>query len=587
MNAFRSAITYFDYEVSGDDGEGDTKSCTVLVYDCMKAKFDELFDWLNDPTNRKIFEDIAKLKADEIDEKLAEWADEIDEKFFGKRDELLGYSKENIRDILRFYVQSECKFLPPFVEFEKRTEYDLSPLVQQIADKNFIETMKIIENEWNTNDKWKQLFGEQNKMAFISSITAEVAKKAGLLKKPTNELTDEEIKTAENVPLDVLVVRHPEIYEKIRDAVYEKFSDETDYFDEQKSNRSKYRLDFEIEYKTPLSSGGKTSPDNLKLVYKGSSLSNLAYKNMPLSEIKQKDSVLYKKICDAVYRNYQLRDGKYFDGQTPSKRSDDKDDFEIDYIKPLDKGGKTTLENLHLVHKDFSVPVSTTPNIPSTKSNGVPIPDTNLTWQLDDNTGTLTISGNGDMLHLKWNTKNSWKDKNDLIKKVIIESGVTSIGDLSFDGCNFSRYKNLKKIEIADGVRKIGFRAFEYYDSYSCLKNVELPDSVTEIAKEAFFYCKSLNEINLPVNLVTIGERAFRGCFSLTKIIFNSNLMQIGDEAFSACPYLETVTLPQSLQNIGKEIFEGCKNLQVINYPRSLKDAYKLGNGNSAKLIPY
>ncbi|MBQ7629831.1 MAG: leucine-rich repeat protein, partial [Selenomonadaceae bacterium] len=356
---------------------------------------------------------------------------------------------------------------------------------------------------------------------------------------------------------DVLVVRHPEIYEKIRDAVYEKFSDETDYFDEQKSNRSKYRLDFEIEYKTPLSSGGKTSPDNLKLVYKGSSLSNLAYKNMPLSEIKQKDSVLYKKICDAVYRNYQIRDGKYFDGQTPSKRSDDKDDFEIDYIKPLDKGGKTTLENLHLVHKDFSAPVSTTTNIPSTKSNGVPIPDTNLTWQLDDNTGTLTISGNGNMKDFPPNSFVIAHDKRDLIKKVIIEEGVTSIGG----------------------------RAFEY--CYS-LQSVEFSKSVTEIAKEAFFYCKSLTKINLPVNLVTIGERAFRGCYRLEKVTFNSNLRQIDDEAFSACPYLEPVTLPQSLQKIGKEIFEGCNRLQEINYPRSLKDAEKLlGEGNNAKLIPY
>ena len=53
--------------------------------------------------------------------------------------------------------------------------------------------------------------------------------KAGLLNKPTNEWTNEEIKIAENVPLDVFVVRHPEIYEKIRDAVYKNFQD-TDGF---------------------------------------------------------------------------------------------------------------------------------------------------------------------------------------------------------------------------------------------------------------------------------------------------------------------------------------------------------------------
>ena len=529
---------YFDYEVSGDDREGEVKTCTVLVYDCMKAKFDELFDWLKNRADKKFF-DIGIDAA----------ADEIDEKFFGVREELLAYDKENICDILRFYVQNDCNLLPQFVEFDKRAEYDLSPLVQQVADKDFIETMKIIENAWSTDDKWKQLFGENNQTAFINAVMAEIAKKAGIIEKPTNELTDEEIKTAENVQLDVLVVRHPEIYEKIRDAVYEKFSDETDYFDEQKSNRSKYRLDFEIEYKTTLSSGGKTSPDNLKLVYKGSSLSNLAYKNMPLSEIKQKDSVLYKKICDAVYRNYQLRDGKYFDGQTSSKRSDDKNDFEIDYIKPLDKGGTTKTDNLHLVYKG-SVTTTTTTSPP------VLIPDTNLTWQLDDNTGTLTISGNGNMKDFPPNAFIIARGKRDLIKKVIIEEGVTSIGS----------------------------RAFEY--CYS-LQSVEFSKSVTEIAKEAFFYCKNLEEINLPINLITIGERAFRGCYYLEKVNFQSNVQQIGDEAFSACPWLDNITLPQSLQKIGNNVFDGCKNLKEIKYPRGLKDAYKLSNGNSANLIPY
>ena len=188
-------------------------------------------------------------------------------------------------------MKNDVKLLPQFVEFKNRSEYDVGTLAKHIIDAQLsrVEEMKYINDEWNKADgKWKKFFGEQNQMAFLQSINAEIAIKSGQLKELTNTLTNEEIKTAENVPLDVLVVRHNEIYEKIRDSVYEKFSDANGYFDQQ-GNRSKYRLDFEIDYKTPLSAGGKTEVDNLQLVYIGSStaLKKSVWQNMSLSDIEK------------------------------------------------------------------------------------------------------------------------------------------------------------------------------------------------------------------------------------------------------------------------------------------------------------
>ena len=287
---------YFEYDVIGDEGGNGTKTCNVMVYDCMKSKFDELIDWLNNHPDKKIFA---------VDSMVEAMADEIDEKFFGKREELLGYDKENIRDILRFYSQNENDS-PKFIEFAKRAEYDVSALAQHVADATYIE------DEWNRPDgKWKEFFGEQNKMAFITAITAEVAKSAGLLKKPTNALTAEEIQTAEKMPLDVLVTRHPDIYEKIRDTVYESARENGEYVDSQSGRRSKSRLDFEIGYKTPLNAGGKTDPANLRLVYMGASqyLPNTTWEDMPLSVIEHRDPARYKRICNAVYGYYQFRNG--------------------------------------------------------------------------------------------------------------------------------------------------------------------------------------------------------------------------------------------------------------------------------------
>ena len=81
-------------------------------------------------------------------------------------------------------------------------------------------------------------------------------------------------------------------------------------------------------------------------------------------------------------------------------------------------------------------------------------------WNLGDD-GILTISGTGDM----WD----WSDYNDLtpwyevkqqINSIIIESGVTSIGDYAFSNCG-----SLEAVTIKDGVTSVGDYAF--YNCYS------------------------------------------------------------------------------------------------------------------------
>ena len=75
----------------------------------------------------------------------------------------------------------------------------------------------------------------------------------------------------------------------------------------------------------------------------------------------------------------------------------------------------------------------------------------NVTWSLDQSTGVLTISGTGDMYNYQvadtdWNpyeydlstytysTNAPWWNYRNQIKSVIIEDGVTSIGDNAFSG---------------------------------------------------------------------------------------------------------------------------------------------------------
>lgn len=60
---------------------------------------------------------------------------------------------------------------------------------------------------------------------------------------------------------------------------------------------------------------------------------------------------------------------------------------------------------------------------------------TNLTWTLDSE-GTLTISGRGEMAAYASAAKQPWYSDRSSLKTLVIESGVTSIGNYAFSGCS-------------------------------------------------------------------------------------------------------------------------------------------------------
>ncbi|MBO4692973.1 MAG: leucine-rich repeat protein [Clostridia bacterium] len=109
----------------------------------------------------------------------------------------------------------------------------------------------------------------------------------------------------------------------------------------------------------------------------------------------------------------------------------------------------------------------------------------NLQWNIDTK-GTLRIFGEGDMEDYLNNSAIGtapWLKYYSLIKKIIVEEGVTGIGDYSFYCC-------------------LGWNVTE----------VSLPNSLERIGKIAFYGCLKSGEIVIPKNVKQIGERAFKFC---------------------------------------------------------------------------
>ena len=179
----------------------------------------------------------------------------------------------------------------------------------------------------------------------------------------------------------------------------------------------------------------------------------------------------------------------------------------------------------------------------------------NVTWTLDGN-GTLTISGMGDM------DNDVYFYRKGNIKTVIIEPGVTSIGDGAFFNCT-----GLTSVTIPDSVTRIGYSAFE---GCTGLTSVTIPDSVTSIGDSAFFYCTGLTSVTISDSVTSIGRAAFSVCAGLTSVTIGNSVTSIGVSAFAGCEGLTSVTIPDSVTSIGGGAFRGCTGLTSVTIPDSV-----------------
>ncbi len=151
----------------------------------------------------------------------------------------------------------------------------------------------------------------------------------------------------------------------------------------------------------------------------------------------------------------------------------------------------------------------------------------NVTWTLSLSNGTLTISGTGAMADYSSYTDVPWYDYRSSIKSIVINDGVTSIGDYAFYDCS-----SLTSVTIPNSVTSIGEQAF--CECYS-LTSITIPNSVTSIGNYAFYGCSSLTSITIPNSVTSIGNYAFKGCARLGKISLGKGLETIGTNAFAEC----------------------------------------------------
>ena len=165
----------------------------------------------------------------------------------------------------------------------------------------------------------------------------------------------------------------------------------------------------------------------------------------------------------------------------------------------------------------------------------------NLTWTLDC-AGTLTISGSGEMdtdlvFDDVWNGKEyedgitvspPWYDYRKSITQLILEEGVTTVGDYAFTECTA-----LTSVTLPKGVTTIGTRAFR---ECSALEEIILSPGLAEIKGEAFEGCQ-ISSLYLPDGVTSIQSRAFVNQF-IAVLRLPASLAYMGNHAITGVGHI-------------------------------------------------
>ena len=162
-----------------------------------------------------------------------------------------------------------------------------------------------------------------------------------------------------------------------------------------------------------------------------------------------------------------------------------------------------------------------------------------------------------------------WTDAERNAASLVIEEGVTSIGEGAFEG-----FSQLRSVTIPSTVTSIGARAFSgctgvldlVFSSDSCTVGedafdglgmmatgvyVAFTDNVTEIPAD-LFRCGSgtnIRSVTFEGDVETIGDYAFYRCTGIDGV--PDTVKHIGRMSFYACPDIRNLVLPEGLESIG------------------------------------
>lgn len=247
-----------------------------------------------------------------------------------------------------------------------------------------------------------------------------------------------------------------------------------------------------------------------------------------------------------------------------------------------------------------------------------------ISWELTEE-GVLYVRGEGEIpdyghvyvdREYQDNGPAPWKEVAEEIKELVIEEGITRIGESAFDATEeLGPSYPFTKVTLPASLESVGHAAFE--TAYA-IEKVYIP-SLRDWCEIAFrakndlgHFEKNTNpafradlyiggelltgKVIFPEELTKVNDLTFAGREGLTEVVLHDGVTELGNasfyeskdlqfvnlpegigvipyEAFARCSALNGITLPQTVEEIGYAAFFECTALETINIPAAVKES--------------
>ena len=235
----------------------------VLVYNSTKNQYEKFINEL--PLLFEEYEIVEEV----IDENTMKKLLKLCKNTYFDEYMLPKYDEKDIRNILKYYAQKECK--PKFIPFEEldRKKLDLTTMAKEIVNKDMrrSEIRNYIDNLWNEEDGIIRIYFNK-KTYFAKQLQIEIDIVEGEFE--TSESEENfigEKRELKELPLNEISKVNPEKAREIKNKVFSKYTNkDNEFYCNLCGYKSKFSGKFQIDHIKPISKGGLTELDNLQLL---------------------------------------------------------------------------------------------------------------------------------------------------------------------------------------------------------------------------------------------------------------------------------------------------------------------------------
>lgn len=196
----------------------------------------------------------------------------------------------------------------------------------------------------------------------------------------------------------------------------------------------------------------------------------------------------------------------------------------------------------------------------------------NTTYKLYEETGLLIISGTGATKNYLPAIRRSPFEENEIIKYVIIEDGVTELGDFLFPGC-----VNLQYVSLAESITRIGSGTFI---SCTSLKEIKISGEITSIGEIDPSSLSTLHPVSIDMNVSPFSDCKQMMSYDIEKDNPNYSIGEYGElynkdktvlVGYPAGNVSKTFVIPDTVEKIEMFAISCNENLEKLYIPKSVK----------------